>query len=61
MQYFHSSKRFAIGSKHSGYSDAAVTQSIISLEAMEIGYIYTIAGNGTSGYSGDGGKLFMLN
>lgn len=49
-------KDYAIVVKSTGYQDAAVTQSIISLSDMKIGNIYTIAGNGTCGYSGDGGK-----
>ena len=49
-------KDYAIAVKSTGYQDTTVTQSIISLSDMKIGNIYTIAGNGTSGYSGDGGK-----
>ncbi len=41
-----------------GYPDAAVTQTILATvwpPVLADGYITTIAGNGTSGYSGDGG------
>ena len=55
---FTTPKNYIVMVKSSGYLDAAVNQSIISfnLSDLEAGYIYTIAGNGTQGYSGDGGK-----
>ena len=50
---FTEAKDYTIVIKANGYNDATVTQSIISEQSMVAGNIYTIAGIGLSGYSGD--------
>ena len=52
---FTVAKNYSITVWADGYDDATVTQSIVIEQTMMAGYIYTIAGNGTTGYLGDGG------
>ena len=54
---FTENRNYTIVIQANGYYDAAVLQSIIVPvpQTMLPGNIYTIAGNGTAGYSGDGG------
>ncbi len=52
---FTENRNYTVVIRTEGYYDAAVLQSIIVPQTMLPGNIYTIAGNGTAGYSGDGG------
>lgn len=54
---FTENRNYTVVIRTEGYCDAAVLQSIIVPvpQTMFPGNIYTIAGNGTAGYSGDGG------
>jgi len=51
---FTAAGNYEIAVQATGYSDATVTQTIIDSQGMIVGNIYTIAGNGTAGFSGDG-------
>ncbi len=52
---FTENRNYTLTVRANGYYDAVVLQSIIVPQTMLPGNIYTIAGNGTQGYSGDGG------
>ena len=52
---FTENRNYILAFRANGYYDAVVLQSIIVPQTMLPGNIYTIAGTGTAGYSGDGG------